>query len=616
MPVEILSLPSAIRTVPEDPENWFKWRDDALAHRVSFRAKCEKDQGARAFAVSAAAADPVYDFLMFGAIFEPRDRLNPDGTLRPKGWYPWIPYHFQVEMARTIEHVMGILPGSAEALLGRGDLVIEKARGMAGSWTVAGVVANHWKYDDGFVAAFSSYRADEVDKTNSTNTLFFKVEGYLGLDKRVHEFKPMRVGDAELLVPLRSPAWMVPAGYAPAKHNHEFSLSHPEKTNLVAGYATTSEMFTSTRFTVVAMDELAKFYEAQDAWDGAHAVTDHRIGLSSAWLKNGPAFMRLAKSAREANDKGTAGPTYIRLKADVHPERDEVWREEAEARQSGSAAAKAALAREYDLDYEAGQGQVYMYRELAQQCPVKPLSFSPSTEKLDFCIDPGARAQTAFHLVKYNPDKHRYGLLASYANSMKTAEFYASLVTASPLYTKYTYGPDEERIMEWFAEWGPSIRFWIGDPAGKQVNGVTATSFYTEIYKETAKLTNAPDGRGIAIYSSDKPDFKSIDARREALNWLLPLLDVNDAPDTRTTLAGIMEHHVKSEPDRETTNVSALPVRHENHDKVTALEFLACYHKKRAGFVPEDAAAEVPQRFSRGGKVLDFPRRSAFGVAA
>ncbi len=613
MPVEIPGLPAALRTVPADPAAWRTWGERILDYRVTVRGKCEHDMGARAQVLHFADLDPLYDALVFGVVFEPRDRVNADGTLRAKGWYPFIPYEFQSRLMRWIQGVMTILPGSPEALLGRGDGILEKARGMAGSWTFCAHIGNRFKFDDGYIAGLMSYRVDEVDKTNSTNTLFAKVEGYLGLDRRVAPIKRMRIGAAEVEVPLRSPDWMVPTGYAPSKHNQELTLAHPERTNLVLGYTTTSEAFTSARMTQIVMDEAAKFDQFDDVWNAASAVADHRFALSSAWLLKGPAFRNLARAAEKAQRDGTPGPSFMRLKPEEHPERDEVWREEIEARHTGTPSAKAALAREYDLDYEAGRTG-YIYREKGITIVPAPLSFSPSTQSLDFCIDPGVRDLCAFHLLRYAQDLHRYGLLASYVNSGKPAEFYASLYMATPL-ARYTYGPDEERIMDWFASWGKHIRFNVGDPAGKQRGGGSATSFYGDFLRATEEISDGQ--RRVAIWSSDKHAFNHLLPRHAALRWLLDLLDVNDAPDTLLTLDAVNDHHYKEVPERETVSIPLTPVRTPGHDRVTALEFYACHRRVGSEPVPEDRPrdSDRPILYAMSGKPMQIGSHRGLGVA-
>jgi hypothetical protein len=211
---EIRGVPASIREVPHEGEAWREWAERALAYRAQVHDRA-RDPKVRDEILLRCAADPCYEFLVVGCIFEPRPRANADGSLRPAGWYPWIPYGFQVDTIRWVEDAMNAIPGSADARLGRGDGVLEKARGMAGSWTFCGFVGNRWRHEDGFVAGMMSYKEDLVDKRHSTDSLFYKIKGYLGLDEKVPPFREMKVGNGTLRIPVRPPEWMVPEGFSP-----------------------------------------------------------------------------------------------------------------------------------------------------------------------------------------------------------------------------------------------------------------------------------------------------------------------------------------------------------------------------------------------------------------
>lgn len=594
----IEGLPESIRVVPDDPAGWAEWRDKALAWRVLTRDRIERDKDARAAALALCADDCAYHAILFGATFEPRDRPG-----RPKGWWPLVPYEFQIRLIRWIDDVLAANPGTESALMGRGDGVLEKARGMAGSWTFCAYAATKWLHDDGFVAGFMSYKQDVVDQSNSTDTLFYKIEGYLGLDPRVPVSREMEIDGQTVTVPVRSPEWLIPEGYNPRIHNRDLVLAHPTRTNVINGYSTGERTGVGARATMMVLDEAAKFPAFPAVWQSVSATTDHRFALSSADLRFGSGFRDLARVAERAWRDETQGPAFMRLRPEEHPERDELWREEIEARHAGSEEAAEALAREYDLDYDAGHGAfIYPY---AKTIEPMALTFRAADEMLDFCIDPGFRDMTALHLVKYDPGKDRYGLLASYANNGLPAEFYASLATASPLHGEYEYGEAEERIMQWFADYGRRIRFWIGDPAGRQANVNTGTSFYDEFKKAAHRLT---DGRRpVAIWASDKSEYKQVGPRISALRWLLPKLDINDEPDTRRTLEAIRDHRYKAvDFDRDVTAISALPVRTWGHDRVTALEFYAV-HRRLGGAQAESRkrVARAPvYRTTMGGKTI------------
>lgn len=592
---EIAGLRANIRVVPEEPEAWREWVPKALAFRAYQQDRCLKDNGARDDSLALCAEDPLYEFLVFGCVFEPRERVNADGEVRPPGWYPWIPYPFQVDLVRWIEQTMAASPGTPAARLGRGDGLAEKARGMTGSWTFCGYIGNRWRHLDGFVGGMMSYKEDLVDKRFSTDSLFFKLKGYLGLDNKILETRKMRVGTTTLDIPVKPPAWLIPDGYSPREHSQDLLLVHPERPNSVNGYSTGERSGVGGRGSLMFLDEGAKFPAFPTVWNSMSAVTDHRLTTSSPDTSFGTGFRDLARHAEHALANGTPGPNFIRLRPDQHPERDAVWREEIESRHSANPFAVQMLAREYDLDYEAGHG-AHIYPK-AQSIEPKPLEFHPGKHSLDFTIDPGIRDMTAFHLISYDAAEHRYGLLASYANSGKPADFYATLVCATPS-SAYDYGEEEYRIMEWFDRWGKNIRFWIGDPAGKARGGGQATSFYDDFRNATTRLT---DGRKtIAIWSSDKKEFRYFEPRIAALRWLLDILDVNNEPDTIRTLEAIRDHRYRAMHEgRETTNPLGDPVRTWGFDRVAALEYFAAH--RRIGNTLTSMAPVKPVRVKLGG---------------
>lgn len=602
--VEILGLPKGMRTIPNHAPDWETWRDRALVYRMQMRDLADRDEGARKHLIEVATDDPLYDFVVFGATFEPRNR--PD---RPKGWYPLIPYAFQGELIRWIEDVIAADPRTPSALLGRGDGVLEKARGMAGTVTICGFLGNRWRFDDGFVGGVMSYKEDVVEKTMSTDTIFYKIEGYLGLDARVPEFRDLRVGADTELVPIRSPGWLIPEGYDPNLHNLNLSLANPTTTNVINGYSTSGRTGVGARLTVLFMDEAAKFQAFGQVWQSTSATTDHRIAISSADIRYGTGFRDLARVAEHAQQSGGNGPAFLRLRPEAHPERDELWREEIESRHAGGEQASEALAREYDLDYDAGGG-AFIYPRAKEIVPVA-LSFNPANEMLDFCIDPGIRDMTAFHAVKVDPGLDRYGLLLSYASSGQPAEFYASLVMGQPL-AGYDYGEEEERVMAFFLAYGPRVRFWIGDPAGKARGGGKATSFYQDFREATRELSDGK--RAISIWSSDKSDYKHLRPRHSALRWLISKLDINDAPDTRRTLAAIQDHRFPArKDDREVTSEPDVTVRTWGHDRVTALEFYAA-HRKLGGAmqVAAETANTTVQRVSISGRPYSSRKKAGY----
>jgi hypothetical protein len=602
--VELIpGLPPALAHVPDTLAAWEAWRDMVLAYRVLIREQADADETVRAEVSRLCAADAAYEMCVMGCVYEPRERVD-----RPAGWRPMIPYAFQVTVLRFIDEVYAAMPGTPGALLGRGDGVIEKARGMAGSWTVCAWAAHAWRHKPAVAIGLMSYKEDLVESADNPDALFYKVEGYLGISDKVPETIAMELDGEEIAVPMRAPAWHLPKGFSDA-NNRELILSHPTRANVIVGYTTTERTTTGGRLSILFMDEGAKFKAFRTVWNSSSAVTDHRLSLSSADLTYGTGFRDIARAAERAQKSGGPGPAFLRVSIDLHPERDEIWRTELEARHSTDPFAALAFAREYELDYEAGHG-AHIYTRAQEIEPVE-IVFHPNEMTLDFCLDPGIRDMCAFHLVTHDAGTGRYGVWRSYAKNGVAADFYASLVIGQEL-GHYDYTDEELELMEDFARYGRYIRYWVGDPAGKARSQATATSFYDEFKRATGELTEGR--RKIAIWSSDKPKYKQIGPRHDALRWLLPMLDFNETPQTRRTLEAVRDHRFAAEREgAERAAASTLPIRTWGHDRVTALEFYACHRRlggdaARAG---QRAAAQSAPRFTMSGKPITRARASS-----
>lgn len=592
----IPGLPESMQEVPNTRREWEAWRDRVLIYRTLIRGLIETDEQARADVLRLCSEDPAYEFCVFGVVFEPRDR-------EVRGWLPMIPYHFQVKIVRFIQEVMSVKTGSPEWVKGRGDGVIEKARDMSGSWTVCGFYGNRWRHDHDFVGGLMSYAEHLVKAANATDTLFYKIEGYLGLDDRVQPFRAMTIAGREVQVPLRPPAWLIPDGFNPRHHLSGLTIANPANNNLIQGYSTTSRTGIGGRSSIMVPDEAAKFDKFRAVWDGLSAVSDHRLALSSADIRYGVGFRDLARFAEDACELGAAGPSFLRISSIEHPERDDLWREAIEARHADSDQGKAALAREYDIDYEAGSG-LYLYPDAKRIVPMH-LEFDPEFEDLDFCVDPGINDKTAIHLVKYNRRIDRYGVLASYVNNNLPADFYASLAVAMPVGEfSEKYGDTEYQFMEWFEDYGHLIRYWTGDPAGKKRDGGQATSFYGDFTKAVKRYTD--NRRSIVIWSSNKSDYLHLVPRHNALRWMLAKMDFNDTFEVQRTLNAVREHRRRHMDDSKLTTARENPVVHGwGSDRVTALEFHAARLRLRN---PSNSLGNMTQtgpiRYSMSGKRL------------
>jgi hypothetical protein len=599
----IPGLPAQLGAIPNDPTRWKMWRDRVLRVRVELRRNAEADPEARA-KLLAGIADPLYFMTLFGVHFEPRDRPG-----RPKGWYPSVPMPFQGRLVRWIEAVLAIMPESEEGLKGRADGVLEKARGMTGTYTFLQFITARWLADEGASFGVASYKGDAVDKTNAPGTLFYKIRANLGLIEAVPSQRFLTLADgSEILCPLKAPEWLLPPGFKKRRHSTEMALQNPDKSNYISGYTSTGKTTTGDRLTLMFSDEASKWFEFHYAWENQSAVTDHRLAISSADLRYGASFRDLAQSGANAHkNPELPGPSYLRLEWGEHPEQDALWRQAMTARHVDN---PAALAREYDLDYDAGHA-TKIYAEKAERTPIKHLEFRPAEQSLDWCVDPGVANATAMHLVTYDAGLDQYGLFDSYANSGKPAEFYATILLGTPLYVAYDYTDDDEDVMRTYRQYGDRIRYFVGDPAGNQRSSVTATSFYDELRASIARLS---DGRrSIAVSTKYDENARAIGVRIEALRWMLGKLVVNDTVRTRRTLAALMEYAFPAPPEHRPAldREPQAPLRFWGHDLVTALEYLAVHRKLATASMFERLP---PVRAGLSGKPIETPRRSGLWI--
>src|SRR3989304_1776127 len=322
------ALVPELAIVPQDADEWKLWRTRVKAYRELRRRQCEDNRKEQKIEMDRCKDDPAYWIIMYTAIFEPR---SIDGN--PPAWYPWILFPFQVGMSRWIQATVEETEG------GRGDGVVEKSRDMGASWIFCAYISWAFLYQDVFVAGIISRNADQVDKTNSSDTLFFKIKALLGL---------------VLSVPagLRLPEWMKPKGL-----NNDSStlrtIAHPTKQCSILGETSTSLAGVGGRATMRVNDEAARFENFDAAWANQAATTTHRFALSSADLKS-PGFRELAELGRAglANPYAKA-PSYLRLDWWVHPFHTEEWFENEKARAINDLHS---FEREYEISYEAGRG--------------------------------------------------------------------------------------------------------------------------------------------------------------------------------------------------------------------------------------------------------------------
>lgn len=559
-PAVIPGLPDHLQRVPEDPAAWGRWQGMVAAHREIIRRACLASSQQRQFQRELCRRDPAYFMTMFGVVFEPRDVGG-----RPPQWMPFIPFHFQVQFVRFWQHVM------TQNEQGRGDAVVEKSREMGFTWMMCVIMAWAWLFEDNFICGIISRTEELVDKAGKTDTIFSKIRAQLGIERGIPAH-------------LRLPKFLLPDGFDPAwsgPHNKLRTLIHPTKTNTLQGETTTEMAGVSGRATMRFNDELARFREAQGAWGNQQAVTLHRWGGSSADTASGMFFYNLARRGEAAlNDPELPGPSFARLDYWLHPFHTEEWLMNEKAR----AEDPVVFAREYEIDYFAGQGD-YVYPRALSITPGH-YPFDPRLGPLYCFIDPGVADPTAVGWVQEDVGAGRFRVIDGFENDgTEDAEFMASVLTGVPISnTGYDYAkyPGIEHLMDWLYNLRRPITY-VGDPAGNSRSGDGKRSYFEALRDKSSELTHKGHVIRVATLTQVQSalDEKARSARYHTtrkinLNRLLPRLDINDTPGAIRILTALQRSRYPELKAGASRTVERLEPLHDEHSHLrSGMEYLA-----------------------------------------
>lgn len=557
MAQRIRGLPEHIAEVPEDGTDWLRWREDALLFREWCRRAADDDPEMRAYIMGLAANDPAFDMLVYGAIFEPRrvtdQRIDEDGEIeefvRPQGWYPWVPYPFQVELVRFIEDCMA----RQDDPLGRGDGVIEKSRDMGATWVFCFFVANRWRYADDFIAGLFSRKEDMVESKNQSS-MFYRIEANLGLNTKVPDTcrAPGTIFDGHKV---RPPSYLVPLGYEAKIHNTQLNLLHPTKTNEILGEATTSRSGVGTRTSMNVLDEAAKIDDLLEMWAIHEAVTDHRFALSSADRQYGDGMYILATQARLARqDPRREGPALLTLDWRKHPLRDEAWAQRRRARFAGDGDLNR-FEREYEIDWDAGMGD-WVYPASKTILPGR-FPYELTHGDVYGQIDPGLRDPTSVIFHQYVPVQNRYRCIEAITLKTPNAEYLAPILMGFPPGHQARNAYVEQAIHEvmdftWMLRQQGRKIVWIGDTYGDNQGGAGRESFYEALLRTSRELSKLyPDLPPVELVVMTKYDegARFHRKRKECLTSMLPRYDFDDTPRVRYVLEAIQSNRYKSQED-------------------------------------------------------------------
>lgn len=594
MPYRIEGFPESIAEVPETAREWLLWRDKVLAFRELMHRRADESMEAREVIRQLAANDPCFFMAVFGVLFDPKGdpdlTVDEDGNVIPMdkmpGWYPWIPYPFQVETIRWYQKVISHKHGSR----GRGDGVVEKSRDMGITWTFCLLAVHEWLFHDDATTGMISYKEDLV-KDDAQKGMLYKVKALVDLNK--HARIPERTyspGTPYHLVPCKLPEWLKPAGFDPKIHSLSLSLKHPSKNNVIMGESTTSKSGIGDRQGKVFIDEGAKNDKLLDIWTGLAAVTHHRFTFSSADRRYGDGMYTLVQKGRQAQaNPDLAGPSFLSLPYHVHPLRDgETWLENERARFEGTADE---FDREYLMGWNAGAGD-WVYPSASAIIPGHH-EYDATQGDVYVTIDPGLRDPTAIQFYQYCPSSKGYVLFDAVTLEIPSAQFLTPILMGWPLGHEvrqrvgYSHNRDIQDIMDrmWeLRQYGRGVQF-VGDPYGDNAGGADSQSFYTTMYLTSLELNkefHELPPLTIQVLTKYDEGARYHRARKEALTKLIPSIQFNDTPRVRYVVSALREHRYKPlNPNGTTQNEPSSPAHDWTSHHASAAEYLAVIAKGR-----------------------------------
>ena len=553
----IPGLPEQLRVVPIDPNKWRMWNMSVRAYREKRRRECARDLRQQAIEYEKCRRDPCYFTIMFGVIFEAR---SVEGT--PPSWKPFILFHFQVQMIRSLEHMMTLTER------GRGDMIWEKSRDMGATNVICAFAVHHFIFEKVFICGFISRNFDAVYKRNSSDTIFYKITAFLGIEDAV---------PAEL----RLPKFLQPRGFDPEIHISAASIKNPEpgKTCFLLGETTTKLTGVSGRSTLRVNDEAARFDAFHDAWANQQATTDHRLALSSADTRS-PAFYNLARLGEQCLlDPHKAGPMFMRLEWRLHPFHTQTWYENQRDRAMADGDPYK-FAREYDIDYFAGQGDPVYPRYLNVKTTVCP--YEPEGGTLYCFIDPGIRdAASIIFVQKDSKYPNVYNVIDSFEGlGGEDAGFYASVLTGVYLSGMNQYDYNRYNGIHQFMEFTSNIRqaiIYVGDPAGNQrgAGGEESETWFKKLNEKAMEFS----GRSIIVHTVthiktpgiETGGVRSFTHRINCVNELLPQFQFDSRGGDRTLKC--LQQAKYPRPTRTESVEPMKPIHDKNSHIRTAFEW-------------------------------------------
>jgi hypothetical protein len=516
-PRQIPHLPQ----LPTSREDWPRFYRETVEHRIDRAIACSASEASRIEEIVRCERDGRYWLATHGAIYEARTDHFGEGSR--SGIIPWVPYPFQFAVWDWLEERL-------RSRGAQGDGLLPKARDMGLSNLIGAFALHKWLTTKPFQGRFISYKEEVIDKAGDPDSIFWKIE----------------------LLLKAQPGWMVQTwarGFDWKSHRQERRFFNPFNGNLLSGESTTSLSGTGRRATMFFPDEWAKMPNGGEIWDSLQGVTDHRIGVGSAWT--GVGLHQYDLHHKKGRYKDALTPV-LEIPFGSHPLHDAEWERAQRERTSPEA-----FAREFGMDYFAG-GADWIYPETHRiTCGDFPLE--PYAGPLTVTIDDGLKDQFYIHWVQFIRRTGRHRIVESYGDTGKITRFWGSILRGIPI-GSFPYTREELDLMEWVRFLPPHV--FCGDSHGFNNEQTTGQAPFDILRSEF----------GIDVFV----DFfkRSPKDRRTYTHDLLLTTDFNDTPRVEHTLWCFQNHKFPStrEGQQRTTPVRT-PVEDGTSHAVSSYEF-------------------------------------------
>lgn len=440
----------------EDPrwrQDWFDYRDAVIAGpRQQIHALCHESHPNhrlnRQVELALCAQDPARWLAVWGCIHEPRKRRGEDNIK------PFVPFGFQAQILTWLEWLHD-LPEAAVA-----DGYISKCRGLGASWVVCAWILHGWLFKPSWDVMMFSRKEDLVDKPQHKPSLFYKID-YL-----LHYL----------------PDWMKPAGYfAGDPWRLRMNMTNPVTGAVMMGEATTEKAARAARGNVLFYDEGAFMRNFNDVYSTGAGTADMRIVATTESFEEGMDCHETINAMRDLFPDHVLDLDWFR-----NPYFNQEWYEREQQR---NAATPHKFAVEYLRDPWAAYGSLVYPGVKDKPCDAPGYI---EGQPILAGIDPGFADDTAIVWLQIQPDG-MYRVIDSYEDNLKSAEYYAHLLTGIPPEPgDKAYGTPFSaralRVMEWTRTlpWSERVRYAM-DPSGaaKDMSGL---SFYERLVRESKRL--------------------------------------------------------------------------------------------------------------------------------